>query len=66
MMDWVCIYSAHKLQEAEIIKSLLSFNEINSVVVNKQDSSYMFGECEVYVNRDDAVKAKYVIDNNNV
>ena len=64
MSDWVCIYTSQKLQDAEIIKSLLTHNEINSVVVNKQDSAYMFGEYEVYVNRDDTVKAKYVIDNN--
>jgi hypothetical protein len=64
MNDWVCIYSSQKLQDAEMIKGLLTHNEINNVVVNKQDSAYMFGEFEVYVSRDDAVKAKYVIDNN--
>ena len=47
-----------------MIKGLLMHNEINSVVVNKQDSSYMFGEFEVFVNREDVVKAKFVIDNN--
>jgi hypothetical protein len=64
MKDWVCIYTSQKLQDAEIIKGLLSFNEINSVVINKQDSSYMFGYFEVYVNRDDAVKAKFVLKEN--
>ena len=59
--DWVCIYISHKLQEAEMIKGLLTFNEINSVVVNKQDSFYKFGEFEVYVNRDDVVKAKFCL-----
>lgn len=66
MKDWVCIYTSQKLQEAEMIKGLLSFNEINSVMMNKQNSSYMFGYFEVYVNRDDAVKAKYVLNENNV
>ena len=65
MKDWVCIYTSQKLQDAEMTKGLLSFNEINSVVINKQDSSYMFGYFEVYVNRDDAVKAKYVLKENN-
>ena len=64
MKDWVCIYTSQKLQDAEMTKGLLSFNEINSVVINKQDSSYMFGYFEVYVNRDDAVKAKYVLKEN--
>ena len=53
------------MQEAEIIKGLLTFNEINSVVINKQDSSYMFGYFEVYVNRDDAVKASIILKENN-
>ncbi len=47
-----------------MIKALLTHNEINSVVVNKQDSSYMFGEFEVFVSREDVVKAKFVISNN--
>ena len=63
-MDWICIYTSKKLQDAEIIKALLVHNEINSVVVNKQDSSYMFGEYEVYVNRDNAVKAKFCLSQN--
>lgn len=47
-----------------MIKGLLTHNEINSVVVNKQDSAYMFGEYEVYVNRHDVVKAKFVLKGN--
>lgn len=64
MKDWVCIFTSSKLQEAEIMKGVLAFNEINSVVVNKQDSSYMFGEYEIYVNREDVVKAKFVLKEN--
>lgn len=65
MKDWVCIYTSPKMQEAEMIKGLLTFNEINSVVVNKQDSSYLFGAFEVYVNKEDEVKAKFVLKENN-
>lgn len=65
MNDWVCIYKANKLQDAEIVKGLLTFNEINSVVISKQDSSYnMFGYHEVYVNQEDVVKAKLVMKEN--
>ena len=67
MKDWICIYTSQKQHDAEIIKGLLTFNEINSVVVNKQDSSYMFGEFEVYVSRNDEAKAKTVLlENNNL
>lgn len=64
MKDWVCVFTSQKMQETEMVKGLLTFNEINNVVVNKQDSSYMFGEFEVYVNREDAVKAKFVLKEN--
>jgi len=63
--DWICIYTSPKLQNAEIIKGLLSFNEINNVMINKQDSSYLFGFFEVYVNREDGVKAKFILTENN-
>jgi len=67
MKDWACIYSSPRQQSAEMIKGLLTHNEINSVVINKQDSSYtMFGEFEVYVNREDVVKAKFVMKENAV
>ena len=67
MKDWVCIFTSTSQQSSEMIKGLLVHNEINAVVISKQDSSYaMFGEFEVYVNRDDAVKAKYVLKENNI
>ncbi len=63
--DWVCIHTSSKSQNAEIIKALLTHNEINSVVINKQDSSYnMFGYFEVYVSRDEVVKAKFCLSQN--
>lgn len=63
--NWVCIYTSPNMQDAEIIKGVLAFNEINSVIINKRDSSYnMFGYFEVYVNRDEAVKAKFVMKEN--
>lgn len=64
MKDWVSIYSSPKLQSAEIIKGLLTHNEINSVVVNRQDPSYLFGEYEVFVNRGDVVTALFVLKEN--
>ena len=61
MNDWVCIYTSGSQQSAEMIKGLLTHNDINSVVVNKQDSLYKFGEFEVFVNRGDVVKAKFIL-----
>ena len=62
--NWTSIFSSSNLQKAELVKSLLAHNEIQSVIINHQDSFYKFGEIEVFVNRDDVVKAKFVLKEN--
>ena len=47
-----------------MIKRPLTHNEINSVVVNKQESLYKFGAFEVFVNKEDEEKAKFILNNN--
>jgi hypothetical protein len=59
--NWVKIYSTSEKYQAELLRGLLEENEISAVVVNKQDSSYLFGEVELYVIADDAIRAKYLI-----
>ncbi len=61
--DWVCIYSTDKLHLAEIAKAILHEHEIESVVVNKKDSNYLFGNVELYVNRENALPGKYLLRN---
>ena len=63
MMDsnWALIFTTADAYKAEILKGLLEENNIDSVVMNKQDSSYHFGELELYVKADDVVKAKRII-----
>ena len=63
--NWVIIFSCNNLQRAELVKNLLSHNEINSVIINHQDSLYKFGDIEVCVNRVDVVKAKFCLTNSN-
>ncbi|EFK60032.1 DUF2007 domain-containing protein [Sphingobacterium spiritivorum] len=41
---------------------MLLENEVNAVVLNKQDSSYLFGKIELYVNVNDVDKANALID----
>jgi hypothetical protein len=60
--NWSLIYTCNKLYEAEILKELLDDNEISAFVMNKQDSSYHFGDVEVYVKPDDVMKAKLLIE----
>jgi hypothetical protein len=64
MKEWECVYVTSNLQNAEMIKSILSLESINSVIICKQDSSYLFGEHEVHVNRNDIIRSKYILKNN--
>jgi len=57
----VKIYSTSAIYKAELIKGLLLENDIQAVIVNKKDSSYLFGELEVYVLNDDALQAQHII-----
>ena len=50
--DWVKVKGFGKVYLAEIAKEVLFDNGIDSVILNKQDGSYMtFGEVEIYVNK---------------
>jgi hypothetical protein len=60
--DWTTIYSTDQLYIAELAKQMLLDNGIEAVVVNKRDSAYnTFGDIEVYVNRDNVIKALLLI-----
>jgi hypothetical protein len=59
--DWVKIYSTDVNYKAELLRGLLFENNIEAVIINKKDSSYLFGELELYVSTDDVIKAKHII-----
>lgn len=59
--DWVSIYSTNQNFIAELAKGILIENDIEHVVLDKQDSFYHFGEIEIYVHRDNAIRAKYLL-----
>jgi len=60
--DWVSIFSSNQYYEAEMIRAMLESNDINSILVNKQDSAYLIGEIEVFVSTNDALLAKQLIE----
>ena len=62
--DWQAIYSSDKPHSIGLIKGLLSDNNIKSIEINKQDSSYLFGEIDLYVKSENVIKAKYLIEKN--
>jgi hypothetical protein len=52
--DWVKIFATNQTFRAEIVKGMLQENDINAVLVNRLDSSYLGtlpGMAEVYVHQ---------------
>lgn len=63
-IDWALFYTSNKMYEIEILKGLLLENNIESYMMNKQDSLYLLGEIELYVPFDDILKAKIILSEN--
>jgi hypothetical protein len=64
---WQRIYFTDKQHLVQIAKSLLEENHIESVVVDKRDSSYVgIGELELFVKDDDVTLAKFLLNENNL
>jgi len=59
--DQVRIYSIGDSYRAEQIRQMLSDHDIMAFLLNKQDSAYKFGDIELYVHRDHAIRAKILI-----
>lgn len=55
--NWTKIKVYNQAFEAEIVKNMLLENNIPAVVLNKKDSSYLFGVVELYVEQENANKA---------
>jgi len=58
---WVTVFSTNQLYEAEMAKDMLADNSIECVIMNKQDSTYHFGEIELLVPSANVLKAKQLI-----
>lgn len=63
--NWVKIFSTGEYYKAELVKGLLLENEIECIIMNKQDSAYLFGELELYVQAEFAVRANHILSTNN-
>ena len=57
----VHIFSSGQPYQAEMVRQMLADHNIQAFLINKQDSVYKFGEVELYVNRDDVIRAKMLI-----
>jgi len=59
---WTKIRVYNQLIQAEIVKQMLVENHIPAVIMNKQDSSYLFGVIELYVDLENQLEAAALID----
>ena len=56
--NWVKIFTSTNYYQAEIVKQVLTENQIDAVLLNKQDSSHRtFGNIEVYIHQADFSQA---------
>lgn len=58
---WVSVFITDEEFVAELAKGLLEENDIQFVLLNKRDSSYLFGYIEIFVKRENAIRAKYLL-----
>lgn len=56
------VYATGTEYLAELLKQVLEDNNINVFVFNRQDSTYHFGDIEVYVNAEDFERAKLICE----
>jgi hypothetical protein len=60
--DWVKLYKATDQFQAKLLQGMLKENSIDSVVINQKDSSYLsFGDCILYVHKDNYEKARKLV-----
>ena len=60
--NWILVHSSNKEYLAEMIRQMLANNGIESLLINKKDSNYLFGEIEIYTVPDNVMKAKLLIE----
>lgn len=60
--NWQKIYGSSFEHKVKIVQALLEDAGIQSIVVNKKDSAYLFGEIELYVQPEQVLWAKQIIN----
>ena len=59
--EWQLVYSAKSVVEAEMRRAILESAGLEPIVMNKQDSSYLFGDVEVYVSNEQFERAVEIL-----
>ena len=61
--DWQLVCTAKSVIEAEMKRGILESAGLEPIVMNKQDSSYLFGDVEVYVSKEQFERAVETLKN---
>ena len=59
--EWAVVFSTTDIFKAEIIKNMLLSNNIEAILMNQKDSSYHFGNIEIYTKKKNLPKAEKII-----
>jgi hypothetical protein len=59
--EWVKIFQTPNELEVEMARQSLDRIGIDSVIINKRDRTYGFGDIELYVHRDNVLQAKLTL-----
>jgi hypothetical protein len=62
MSNWQTVFKTTTPHQSEIIKAVLEDLNIQSVIVNKKDSSYLFGQIELKVESENVIKTLKIIE----
>ena len=66
MEDWNKIAEVSDLIRANVINAALHAENIDTALINKKDSAYVFlGRYDIYVRKDDTAKAREIINDIN-
>jgi len=60
--NWIKIYADTLLYKVKIVQAILEEQDIEAVVINKQDYSYGFGEIELWTNQENTVLATKIVN----
>lgn len=63
---WVKVYTSADFFKSELVRQLLTENEIEAVILNKQGYPYNIGQVEVYVQPNLAQQATDIIEQNEI
>lgn len=66
MSEWEKLFESPVGYRVEMVRALLESNNIPAVVLNKKDSSYLFGHFEVYVYHEHMIQALIVMEQSNL